>query len=111
MDYVARGFSNKQIARELQIQLATVKNHVHNVLEKLDTHHRGEAVAKLLCSGMLTLQEGEAFRKSIPQRTHSRLCSHPIRHLGMLIALQIATQVGLEAEISFGFRLWVSLWI
>ena len=30
------GLSNKQIARRLSIELATVKNHVHNILEKLE---------------------------------------------------------------------------
>jgi len=37
------GFSNKEIAQQLCIQVATVKNHVHNILEKLDVKGRGEA--------------------------------------------------------------------
>ena len=39
------GLSNKQIARRLAIKLATVKNHVHNILEKLQVRRRGEAAA------------------------------------------------------------------
>jgi two-component system, NarL family, nitrate/nitrite response regulator NarL len=39
------GFSNKQIASRLHIQLATVKNHVHNILDKLGVNGRGEAAA------------------------------------------------------------------
>ena len=39
------GFSNKQIATRLGIEIATVKNHVHNLLEKLKVHRRGEAAA------------------------------------------------------------------
>lgn len=39
------GLSNKQIARRLAIRLATVKNHVHNILEKLQVRRRGEAAA------------------------------------------------------------------
>jgi DNA-binding NarL/FixJ family response regulator len=31
---VARGMSNKQIASQLHIEVATVKNHIHNVLQK-----------------------------------------------------------------------------
>jgi DNA-binding NarL/FixJ family response regulator len=34
--HVARGDSNKEIARDLCIALPTVKNHIHNVLEKLE---------------------------------------------------------------------------
>jgi DNA-binding NarL/FixJ family response regulator len=41
------GLSNKQIARQLQIELATVKNHVHNILAKLEVSSRAEA-ARLL---------------------------------------------------------------
>jgi DNA-binding NarL/FixJ family response regulator len=42
-----RGLSNKQIARALSIELATVKNHVHSILEKLEVGTRGAAVAAL----------------------------------------------------------------
>lgn len=44
---LAKGLSNKEIARSLKIQLATVKNHVHNVLEKLEVRRRGEAASVL----------------------------------------------------------------
>jgi DNA-binding NarL/FixJ family response regulator len=39
------GLSNKQIARRLSIELQTVKNHVHNILERLGLHSRAEAAA------------------------------------------------------------------
>jgi DNA-binding NarL/FixJ family response regulator len=44
---IENGCSNKEIAQLLHIQLATVKNHVHNILEKLGARRRGEAVAAL----------------------------------------------------------------
>jgi two-component system nitrate/nitrite response regulator NarL len=40
-----QGLSNKEIARHLRIETATVKNHVHNILEKLHLQRRGEAAA------------------------------------------------------------------
>jgi two-component system nitrate/nitrite response regulator NarL len=41
------GLSNKEIAQRLNIELATVKNHVHNILEKLKVSTRAEAAARL----------------------------------------------------------------
>jgi two-component system NarL family response regulator len=41
---VARGMSNKDVAEELFISENTVKNHVRNILEKLQIHSRMEAV-------------------------------------------------------------------
>jgi DNA-binding NarL/FixJ family response regulator len=46
-DLIDRGLSDKQIARRLGIQPTTVKNHVHNILDKLKVHRRGEAAACL----------------------------------------------------------------
>lgn len=42
---IDQGLSNKEIARLLCIEVATVKNHVHNLLEKLQVKRRGEAAA------------------------------------------------------------------
>ncbi len=44
---IDRGLTNKQIARRLRIEVATVKNHVHNVCKKLKVHRRGQAAARL----------------------------------------------------------------
>jgi DNA-binding NarL/FixJ family response regulator len=41
-----RRFTNKEIAKQLGIEVATVKNHVHNLLEKLHVHRRRDAAAK-----------------------------------------------------------------
>jgi DNA-binding NarL/FixJ family response regulator len=50
---IADGRSNKEIARSLQIEVATVKNHVHNILEKLGVARRTEAVAAARLRGEL----------------------------------------------------------
>jgi two-component system nitrate/nitrite response regulator NarL len=46
-----RGYSNKQIAAHLHLQLPTVKNHVHNILEKLGVGRRGEAASVMRTHG------------------------------------------------------------
>jgi len=41
---IAGGLSNKEIAQRLSIEPQTVKNHIHNILDKLQLHNRQEAV-------------------------------------------------------------------
>lgn len=45
LELIERGQPNKTIARELGIELSTVKNHVHSLLAKLGVRRRGEAAA------------------------------------------------------------------
>jgi len=42
-----QGLSNKEIARQLRIQNATVKNHIHSILGKLEVRRRGEVAARI----------------------------------------------------------------
>lgn len=44
---ICDGLSNKAIARELGLSVATVKNHVHILLGRLQVSRRGEAAARL----------------------------------------------------------------
>ena len=48
---IDEGLSNKEIAAELCIELSTVKNHVHHLLEKLGARGRGEAAARMRMVG------------------------------------------------------------
>jgi two-component system nitrate/nitrite response regulator NarL len=50
---IGDGLSNKEIAGSLRIELPTVKNHVHNVLEKLQVATRGEAFSAARARGEL----------------------------------------------------------
>ena len=45
---MAQGLSNAEIAERLTIELGTVKNHVHNILTKLNVNSRRDAVAQLM---------------------------------------------------------------
>jgi DNA-binding NarL/FixJ family response regulator len=50
---VARGLNNREIGRQLFISENTVKNHVRNVLEKLQLHSRIDAVMYAVREGLL----------------------------------------------------------
>lgn len=47
LQLIGRGLSNKEIARELYLSVATVKHHVHNVLEKLQLQGRAQAMRRV----------------------------------------------------------------
>jgi two-component system, NarL family, nitrate/nitrite response regulator NarL len=47
IELVARGLSNKEIGQVLSIEVATVKNHVHNIFQKLNIHRRAQAISWL----------------------------------------------------------------
>jgi DNA-binding NarL/FixJ family response regulator len=50
---IVRGMGNKQIASELKIAEYTVKNHVKNVLSKLDVEDRTQAATSALQRGII----------------------------------------------------------
>jgi len=56
---IEEGLANKEIATELSIELPTVKNHVHRILEKLHVHRRTEAAARARRHGLVSLGELE----------------------------------------------------
>ena len=49
---VAEGMSNKEVAKRLVITEGTVKNHVHNALEKLHLENRIQAAAYVIRQGL-----------------------------------------------------------
>lgn len=75
---VGRELSNREIARLLSITVATVKNHVHNILERLDVSTRAEA---------------SAWADTRPEGSGGS-APHPPRHL----AVRATGQSGLDAE-------------
>jgi two-component system, NarL family, nitrate/nitrite response regulator NarL len=52
LQLVADGLSNKEIGTELSITEGTVKNHVHNALEKLHLENRIQAAAYVVRQGL-----------------------------------------------------------
>ena len=53
LECIAEGLSNKQIAQQLHISLFTVKNHVHNLFEKLKVGYRREAIRYAYDNGLI----------------------------------------------------------
>jgi two-component system, NarL family, nitrate/nitrite response regulator NarL len=47
LELIGEGLTNQQIAEQLVIEVGTVKNHVHSILQKLDASNRHDAAAYL----------------------------------------------------------------
>lgn len=47
LEFIGAGLTNQEIADKLYIEIGTVKNHVHNILKKLDVSSREEAAVQL----------------------------------------------------------------
>jgi DNA-binding CsgD family transcriptional regulator len=58
LGWMAAGLQNKDIAQRLDISLATVRNHIHNTLEKLDVHSKLEAVSMAYRNGWVGVAGG-----------------------------------------------------
>jgi len=54
---VGGGYSNKEIARHLGISSGTVKNHISDILRKLDARDRTHAVLKALAGHLLSRED------------------------------------------------------
>ena len=65
---ITQGLSNKEIARQLRIQNATVKNHIHSILAKLHVRRRGEVAARMNGSALLS--------SGVPSPQHRHLSPH-----------------------------------
>jgi two-component system nitrate/nitrite response regulator NarL len=60
LELIANGYSNQKIAKRLFIEVGTVKNHVHNILNKLDVSTREDAAAYLAIIKELPQEDGTA---------------------------------------------------
>jgi len=56
LDYIARGNSNKEIAKSLKISDQTVKNHITSILKKLSVNDRTAAVVHALRHGWIKME-------------------------------------------------------
>jgi NarL family two-component system response regulator LiaR len=57
---VAEGHTNQEIAHELSISILTAKNHVHNILSKLEASSRREIAVRFRRSGILRSGSGKS---------------------------------------------------
>ena len=55
LQLIARGYVNKQIARDFNISEQSTKNYVSRILKKLEAVNRTEAVVKASQSGLISL--------------------------------------------------------
>jgi len=55
LNYVAQGYSNKQIAAKLDISEQTIKNHVASIMMKLNANARTQAVVIAVQQGLISI--------------------------------------------------------
>ena len=55
LNYVAQGYSNKQIAAKLDISEQTIKNHVASIMLKLNANARTQAVVIAVQQGLISI--------------------------------------------------------
>jgi two-component system response regulator NreC len=56
LQFVAQGYSNRQIAEQLHISIKTVETHRGNMMSKLDVHDRASLIRYARESGLITLE-------------------------------------------------------
>jgi DNA-binding NarL/FixJ family response regulator len=61
--FLGRGLSNKEIGHELCLSVATVKHHVHHVLEKLKLTRRAEAMRRVHDAPWIAPRASQVLRK------------------------------------------------
>ena len=54
LQYIVEGLSNKEIANTLYVSEKTVKNHITNLLRKLEVDDRTQAAVFAVSHGMFT---------------------------------------------------------
>jgi DNA-binding CsgD family transcriptional regulator len=59
--HVAEGLQNKEIAQKLELSVATVRNHIHNILNKLGVHSKLEAVSLAFRNGWVSANAGPSY--------------------------------------------------
>lgn len=59
LGWMASGLQNREIAQKLDLSLATVRNHIHHTLEKLDVHSKLKAVSLAFRNGWV---DGDAAK-------------------------------------------------
>lgn len=81
LQLIEQGCNNQQIAEKLIIEKGTVKNHVHNILSKLDVHCREQAA--MLARQIFAEQLTNAPVQPAPVRTFSLMDSREgVAHRG-----------------------------
>lgn len=78
LNYVANGQINKEIAFQLGISEQTIKNHISNILRKLDVNDRTQAVVLAMQNGWVSFNDTDnpadaALVESLPHRQSSQL--------------------------------------
>jgi DNA-binding NarL/FixJ family response regulator len=68
LQLIGQGMSNKEIARELVLSVATVKHHVHNILDKLKLPRRAQAMRRVRDAPWLVSPPDTTLSRSVNEK-------------------------------------------
>ncbi|HPQ97318.1 MAG: response regulator transcription factor [Thiothrix sp.] len=109
LQYISRGYSNKEIARSLDISPHTVASHIKRIYRKLEVNSRNEAVYEGWRMGQLTMRQqgGAASSQKNARQIAESLLLGDKSAIEVMDVLKLAYGMELEAGIELLHQLEV----
>ena len=71
---VGMGLSNNEVAEKLGVSINTVRNHIWNIMQKLQATSRAHAIVLAIQNGIIEVKQRKSFDVFVPGHDHYVLC-------------------------------------
>ena len=79
LSLIAMGLDNESLAKKLNISVNTVRNHIYNVMQKLEATNRAHAVAKAIENGILIIKRQDTLEWPPDDYLYCLICEKAYR--------------------------------